>query len=103
MSIKRNPLGSDVFQTDVVKTNEYLIFAKNMADGNVPVPIIAARISAIDKMLLMQKHGCLNSMHMFTKSGRKRKDVGLLAMFEKIIGNLIDEETQILNSLKLNK
>lgn len=101
MPIKRNPLGSDIFQTDVVKTNEYLIFAENMANDKIPVPIISARISAIDKMLLMQKHGCLNNMHMFTKSGRKRKDVGLMAMFEGIIGNLVDEENEILNSLKL--
>lgn len=94
-NVKRTKIGSDIFNTDVVKTNEYVIFAKVMQRENVPVPIIAARIKAIDRMLLMQRQGMLNSMHMYTRARRKRKNVGLMFHLEKIVEELVIEENEI--------
>jgi hypothetical protein len=98
-NIKRSVVGSSVFGTDIVKTNEYIMFAENMQEKNVSVPVIAARITAIDRMLLMQRNKSLNSMNMFTKTGRKRKDTGLFFLIDKIIYGLIEEENEINKSL----
>jgi hypothetical protein len=91
----RNILGSDIFGTTQIRTDEYILLAQIKVDNGTSVAAAAAEISAIDDMLSMQRIGCIIQKHRFTATGKIRKNASLSDLIDNRVGMLVEELKEI--------
>jgi hypothetical protein len=89
--MKKYILGSEVFGTTQIKTDEYIMLAKVMVENGSPLEQADAEIHAIDDMLSMQKISSIINSRRFTSSGRIRKDSRLSDMISNRLDKLLIE------------
>lgn len=87
--------GSSIFQTAVVKTDEYLLLASVMKANGSTTQQISLEIEAIDNMLSMQRIRSIISSRRFTSTGRIRKDSSLTNMIDKRLDQLVQELKEV--------
>lgn len=94
------PLGSVLFDTEVVRTDEYLLMAKVMTDAGDSLEVAAAQISFIDDCMAMRKTievvGRVKGLR-FTKSGALRKGFRYTDFINNRLDKLLDE-LDVINS-----
>lgn len=83
--------GSAIFGTSNVRTDEYVLLAKVSIDNGATIEQAALEIEAIDDMLGILKMQSLSNWQRFTKTGRKRKNAGLLHVLDGRIDKLVDD------------
>lgn len=91
----RNKLGSDIFGTTQIRTDEYILLAQIKVENGTSVAAAAAEISAVDDMLRMQRIGCIIQKHRFTATGKIRKNASLLDLIDNRVGMLVGELKEI--------
>jgi hypothetical protein len=84
-------LGSLIFNTTEIRSDEYVLMAKAMKENNVPISEIPLHIEAIDDMLCIQKVSSIINSRRFTKTGRLRKDISLSSFIENRIEKLMND------------
>lgn len=89
--MKNNVLGSEVFGTTQIKTDEYVLLAKTIIENGSTVEHAALDISAIDDMLSMLRIECIVNSQRYTEKGKIRKNSSLLDMMSNRIDQLILE------------
>lgn len=93
---KRKELGSQVFNTNIVKTDEYLLMAKSMTKGGLKTGEAVLFIEAIDQMLCLQRTQIFSKAVRYTSTGAVRKNSFLINNYS----NVIDDLSNNLNELK---
>ncbi|MCZ8021186.1 MAG: hypothetical protein O9302_00210 [Cyclobacteriaceae bacterium] len=83
------PLGSEIFGTTSIRTDEYIMLAKTIVENGSTTEEASLEIQAIDDMLSMAKIRPIINAQRFTASGRLRKDVSLREMISQRIDLLI--------------
>lgn len=93
------PLGSALFETKVVRSDEYLLMAKVMTDAGDSLEVAAAQISFIDDCMAMRKTvevvGRVKGLR-YTQSGALRKGF----KFGDFISNRLDQLMDELKSIE---
>lgn len=97
----RNRLGSEMFGTRQIKTNEYILLAETMTSNGMPTPLALLNIEAIDDLLSIQKLHSIFTAQSFTKTGRKRPNASMLDAMSGRIAQLIEDEKTAKENLKL--
>lgn len=83
--------GSEIFGTEIVKTDEYILLAQVMVRNGETVEEAALSISAIDDMLSVLRASSLITARRFTPTGRIRKNSSVLDILDGRIGKLCEE------------
>lgn len=88
------PLGSVLFDTEVVRTDEYLLMAKVMTDAGDSLEVAAAQISFIDDCMAMRRSvevvGRIKGVR-FTEKGTLRKGFRFTDFVNNRLDQLMDE------------
>ncbi len=80
-----------MFDTDVIKTDEYVLLSKVMhQNGSSPVEIMLT-IEALDNMLLLTRNRTMLMAQTRTAKGYFRKNATLSAILEKRIDQLVED------------
>ena len=79
----KKKLGSEIFGTAEIKTDEYILAAKVITGNGASVEQAALEIEMYDDVLQMIRMRMIIVGHSFTKTGRTRKDADLLSMIER--------------------
>jgi hypothetical protein len=95
----RNPLGSTLFETTEMRTDEVILMAKIMKADGMDAEEIMLNVHAIDDMLVLQKMESIGRAMSRTPTGRLRKNYLLREQIENRMWKLI-EDTKELNSNK---
>lgn len=82
---------SITFDTDVIKTNEYILLGKTMQENGACAVETFLTIEALDNMLLLTRNRSMLLSQARTAKGFFRKDATLMAILEKRIGELVDD------------
>jgi len=86
-------IGSEIFETSVMKTNEYLLMAKVIKEnGETDIAKIDADIRFIDDFLAMARIQCVSNALRRTKTGGLRKNLHYGAFLDSRLQKLIDQE-----------
>jgi len=88
---KRNPIGSQLFGTEVIRTDEYALMAHIMAKDGCSAEAIALEIDFLDDLLSMQRMQSIGRAFSYTKSGKIRKDYLLTGMIDKRLDMHIED------------
>lgn len=80
------PTGSDIFDTDVIRTDEYVLMAQVKLESGITTQQAALEIDALDDMLSMQRMRPIITKMQYTSTGKLRKD----AMFSRLLSNRLD-------------
>lgn len=83
--------GSEMFGTDVMKTDECALMALAMKENGSDNETILADIEFIDDLLSIQRMRVIGRAVAFTKSGRMRKDVTLQSMVDNRLNLYLQE------------
>lgn len=95
-----NPkLGSDVFGTGSVKTDEFILLAKTMTENGSSLELADLEIRFIDDLLSMQRMHIIVVGQMYTSKGRLRKNSHITDMFDSRV-NLLMQDIQNLDKPK---
>lgn len=87
--------GSEIFGTEIVRTDEYILLAQVMVGNGSTVKEAALEISAIDDMLSILRSASLINARRLTPTGRIRKNSSLLDILDGRIGKLCEEITAL--------
>jgi hypothetical protein len=82
---------SNLFNTQNINTDEYLLLAKVWKENGTKTEDIPLELDAIDDMLSILKMRSIIKMQTYTKTGKKRKDADLSSLISARIGQLIEE------------
>jgi len=97
--MKRNLLGSEMFGTTQIKTDEYILLAQTIVANGGTVKQAAIEINSIDEMLSIQRIAIIVQTHRFTATGRVRKNASLADM----LSSRIDQQLKELKELELSQ
>lgn len=89
------PVGSDRFNTSIVREEEYLLLAEVMSENGSDVPTIVHDISFIDDCLTMRRmvHTIGRTKAVtHTKTGLLRKDTGYQSFINNRLNQLIEKK-----------
>lgn len=86
MSKREKSIGSIVFGTSVIKTDEYILGIKSIISLGISKEQAVKDLAAIDDMMAMQRIESVFNSQRFTSKGRIRKN----SSFTEIISNRID-------------
>lgn len=81
------PLGSEIFGTANMRTDEYVLFVKSAVESGVDLETASEDATMIDEMLQVQKIQSISRAMAYTNSGKLRKDANLQGMLNTIIEN----------------
>jgi len=90
----KNKLGSEIFQTEQIKTDEYVMLCKTMLNNGSTIETATLEIEAIDDMLSILKIRSIINTQRYTAKGRIRKDVSVREMINTRIDKLLEEIKQ---------
>lgn len=97
--ITKRLVGSDVFGTTIVKTNEYMLLAKVGVENGSNLEEAVADIELIDDCLAMRRmfavYGYSKSA-MYTETGRLRKNSTYMDFISKRIDKAIENKKELL-------
>lgn len=80
------PTGSEIFDTDVIRTDEYILLAQIKIESGITTQQAALEIDALDDMLSMQRMRPIITKMQYTSTGKLRKD----AKFSQLLSNRLD-------------
>jgi hypothetical protein len=87
-------LGSEIFNTKVIRTDEYTLLASIMNDNGSSTQEIFYDIKLIDDLLTLQKMEIIIAAHRRTRKGKLRKNSSMLDIAEGMIEQNIYEASK---------
>ena len=83
--------GSDMFGTQIMRTDEAMLYLKSAMKEGVPADELMLHLAALDDMLLMQRRRSIDFKNQFTATGRKRKDATFQSLLSGRMAVLIKD------------
>lgn len=94
---KRRELGSQTFNTNIVRTDEYLMMAKTMVNDGLKTDEAVLFIDAIDQMLCLQRTQIFSKAVRYTSTGAVRKNSFLINNYSNVIDDLANNLKELNN------
>ena len=86
--------GSELFGTQVMKADEYVMMAEVMVQNGSSMEQAALELEALDDMLQMQQMRLVILKNARTEKGRMRRDAMLMDFIDRRLDVLVDELKQ---------
>jgi hypothetical protein len=84
-------VGSEVFGTNVIKTDEFVLMAKVMRENGSTDQELMDDMELIDDLLSIQRMRCIGKIVRYTAGGRIRRDTTMSGMIDKRLNRYLEE------------
>ncbi len=85
--------GSEVFGTNVIKTDEFVLMAKVMRENGSTDQQLMDDIELIDDLLSIHRMRSIGKVVMYTAGGKVRRDATTRGMIDKRLDRYLEEQT----------
>jgi hypothetical protein len=96
-NILRKYLGSEIFGTNNIRTDEYVLLAQIKKEDNTSVNEIALEIEALDDMLSLLKIRSINNTQRRTSKGNIRRNSSFSDLLDNRLDMLIEDKKSLNN------